>query len=218
MLDNLTFDKMRLPQPHEILPGRGEAIETAQFHYVNGRPLKEDWQPSLKTIVLAMGCFWGAERLLWQTQGVYVTAVGYSGGATPNPTYEEVCSGRTGHAEGVLVVYDSEILTLPKLLQIFWQAHDPTQYMRQGMDKGTSYRSAIYVNNRQDFEQAVSSQRIYDRALSQHKREASVTQIAQNQPFYYAEAYHQQYLAKNPDGYCGLKGTGIACPIEAYEA
>jgi len=209
----MIFDKMRLPNPDEALPGRSQPMETALFHYVNGRALKEDWQPPLKTILLGMGCFWGAERLMWQTPGVYVTAVGYSGGITPNPTYEESCSGRTGHAEVVLVVYDSNILPLPQLLQIFWQAHDPTQYMRQGADIGSCYRSTLYVNDVGDLEQAYHSRDLYDRALVQNKRGTTVTEIALDQPFYYAEDYHQQYLAKNPNGYCGLKGTGVACPI-----
>jgi len=213
MLNNPDFDKMRMPQPHEILPGRIVPIETAQYHYVNGRPLQEDWAPPLKTILLGMGCFWGAERLMWQTEGVYVTAVGYAGGFTPNPTYEEVGSGRTGHAEMVLVVYDRDILSLSRLLQIFWQAHDPTQYMRQGVDVGTSYRSAIYVNDAQDLKQALDSQQAYDAALRQNKWRATVTEIAQDRPFYYAESDHQQYLAKNPQGFCGLKGTGVTCPL-----
>jgi len=213
MLDNIVFDKMRMPKIDEVLPGRSTPIETAQYHYIKGLALKEDWQPPLKTILLGMGCFWGAERLMWQTDGVYVTAVGYAGGFTPNPTYEETGTGRTGHTEVVLVVYDSTILSLPALLQIFWQAHDPTQYMRQGADIGTSYRSAIYVNDARDFEQALNSQKIYDAALAQRGLENTKTEIGMNVPFYYAEAYHQQYLAKNPDGYCGLKGTGVACPI-----
>jgi len=216
MLDKMIFDKMRMPQPGEVLPGRAEPIETAQYHYVNGRALKEDWQAPLKKIMFGMGCFWGAERLLWQQSGVYVTASGYAGGFTPNPTYEETCTGRTGHAEVVLVVYNSEVLSLDKLLQIFWQAHDPTQYMAQGADIGTSYRSAIYVEDNQDFEQALHSQKLYDQALGENGLAASQTEIAMNFPFYYAESHHQQYLAKNPSGYCGLKGTGVACPLEQF--
>jgi len=213
MLDNSGFDKMRLPEGDEVLPGRSQPIETAQFHYVNGRSLKENWQTPLKTIMFGMGCFWGAERLMWQQEGVYVTAAGYAGGLTPNPTYEETCTGRTGHAEVVLVVYDCEKIPLTKLLQIFWQAHDPTQYMGQGADRGTSYRSAIYVNAMDDFEQAINSQKAYDDALRQNGLGLTQTEIARNLPFYYAEDYHQQYLAKNPGGYCGLKGTGVACPL-----
>jgi len=213
MLEYTSFDKMRLPQPHEALLGRIEPIETAQYHFVNGQLLQDNWQPPLKTILLGMGCFWGAERLLWQQKGVHVTAAGYAGGMTPNPTYEETCTGRTGHAEVVLVVYDSEILPLSELLQIFWQSHDPTQYMRQGVDIGTTYRSAIYVSNFQDFELAQASQKTYDDALQQQGLGISQTEITMDKPFYYAEEHHQQYLAKNRDGYCGLKGTGVACPI-----
>jgi len=213
MQETLIFDKMRLPTQAEALIGRGEPIATAQFHYVNGRPLRDDWQPPLKTILLGMGCFWGAERLMWQTQGVYVTAVGYAGGFTPNPTYEECCSGRTGHAEVVLVVYDATALPLSELLRLFWQSHDPTQYMRQGADVGSSYRSALYVADEHDLDEVRRSQQAYDLALQQQGLTATVTEIASDKTFYYAEEYHQQYLAKNPDGYCGLKGTGVACPI-----
>jgi len=215
MQESLIFDKMRLPEAAEALPGRAEPIATANLHHVNSRPLKDNWQPPLKTILLGMGCFWGAERLMWQTKGVYVTAVGYAGGITPNPTYEECCSGRTGHAEVVLVVYDETQLPLHELLRLFWQAHDPTQYMRQGADLGSSYRSALYVSDESALEEVRRSQKIYDEALQQKGWGATCTEIASHQPFYYAEAYHQQYLAKNPDGYCGLKGTGVACPISA---
>lgn len=209
------FDKTRMPTHDEALPGRDTPLATATHHFVNGRPLKEDWQPPLAKVLFGMGCFWGAERLFWSLPGVYVTAVGYAGGFTPNPTYDEVCSGGTGHTEVVLIVYDSTQITLEQLLQVFWEEHDPTQAMRQGNDIGSNYRSAIYVDNDHDLALAEASRAAYASALGSRGFGAVVTEIAKDQPFFYAEDYHQQYLAKNPNGYCGLRGTGISCPLSA---
>ncbi|AQS41906.1 MAG: Peptide methionine sulfoxide reductase MsrA [Candidatus Tokpelaia hoelldobleri] len=207
------FDKNRLPAREEALPGRTQPIATAQNHFVNGRPLKENWQEPLRTVLFGMGCFWGVERLFWKLPGVYVTAAGYSGGFTPNPTYEEVCSGRTGHTEVVLVVYDNTQTALETLLKTFWEEHDPTQAMRQGNDIGSNYRSAIYLPNQQDERSAMESRDIYAQALAARGLGTIVTEIRTGEPFYYAEDYHQQYLAKNPQGYCGLQGTGVSCLI-----
>lgn len=207
------FDKNCLPAREEALPGRMQPIATAQNHFVNGRPLKDNWQEPLRTVLFGMGCFWGVERQFWNLSGVYVTAAGYSGGFTPNPTYEEVCSGCTGHTEVVLVVYDSTQTTLETLLRTFWEEHDPTQAMRQGNDIGSNYRSAIYLPNTDDERIAVESRDIYAQALAARGLGTIVTEIKTGEPFYYAEDYHQQYLAKNPQGYCGLQGTGVSCPI-----
>lgn len=212
IMSYVRFDKNKMPSAEEALRGRTAPIATAQYHYVNGRPLKGKWAAPLRSVLLGMGCFWGAEQLFWQLSGVYVTAVGYSGGYTSNPTYEEVCSGMTGHTEVVLVVYNPKKITLEALLKKFWEGHNPTQYMRQGNDIGTNYRSAIYVHDEEDHQIALKSRNLYQQALKAQDFKAIVTEIALDQPFYYAEAYHQQYLAKNPDGYCGLQGTGIACP------
>jgi peptide-methionine (S)-S-oxide reductase len=197
------------------LPGRSEPLSVPERHEVLGNPLKPPFPVGIEQAVFGMGCFWGAERIFWQAPGVYSTAVGYAGGFTPNPTYEEVCSGSTGHAEVVLVVFDSAETNYQQMLKLFWEGHDPTQAMRQGNDVGTQYRSLLVCNQRQR-EEAVSSLQAYQEALSQLGHGAITTETADldtSRPFYYAEAYHQQYLAKNPGGYCGLGGTGVACPV-----
>jgi len=205
--------KFSLPGKDEALPGRSEAISPAQPHFVNGKPLEGPYPEGMKTVLVGMGCFWGAERLFWQLPGVYVTAVGYAGGHTPNPTYHETCSGRTGHTEAVLVVYDPDTVSLESLLRVFWENHDPTQGMRQGNDTGTQYRSAIYVNSAEDLRLAETTRDAYQNALKQGGVSASITtEIRELDTFYFAEDYHQQYLAKNPAGYCGIGGTGVACP------
>ncbi|MEJ2631844.1 MAG: peptide-methionine (S)-S-oxide reductase MsrA [Acidihalobacter sp.] len=201
-----------LPTPDHALPGRAEAMPVPPAHAVNGRSLTPPWPEGLAEAVFGLGCFWGAERRFWKEPGVYVTAVGYAGGATPNPTYEEVCSGLTGHAEVVRVVFDPQVLSYADLLKVFWEAHDPTQGMRQGNDRGTQYRSAIHTLDATQQETAEASRRTYQTALAAAERGAITTEIAPAGEFYYAEDYHQQYLAKNPDGYCGLGGTGVACP------
>lgn len=195
------------------LPGRSAPLATAESHFVTGRPLKGPYPEGSTNIVFALGCYWGAERTFWQVPGVWVTAVGNAGGFTPNPTYEEVCSGATGHAESVLVVYDPKAVSLEILLKVFWEAHDPTQGMRQGNDVGSQYRSAIYWTNPADEAVIKSSRETYQKALATRGLGEITTELAQAGPFYFAEAYHQQYLAKNPQGYCGLGGTGVTCPI-----
>ncbi len=203
-----------LPTADEALPGRSTTIPTAATHLVNKQPLKGPYPAGAETIYLGLGCFWGAERLFWQAgPGVVVTAVGYQGGHTPNPTYEEVCSGRTGHTESVKVVYDPKQVSLGQLLKIFWEAHDPTQGMRQGNDVGTQYRSAIYTTTPDQAREVAASKTAYDAALKAKGLGPITTEIADAPAFYYAEDYHQQYLAKNPRGYCGLAGTGVSCPI-----
>jgi peptide-methionine (S)-S-oxide reductase len=197
----------------DALAGRAEAMPVPAEHDVNGHTLTPPFPDGLQTAVFGMGCFWGAERLFWQTPGVYTTAVGYAGGYTPNPTYEEVCSGRTGHTEAVLVVFDPKAISYEQLLKVFWEGHDPTQGMRQGNDVGTQYRSAIYAANDAQREAALASRETYQRQLSAAGYGEITTEIADAGPFYYAEDYHQQYLAKNPNGYCGLGGTGVSCPI-----
>ncbi len=197
----------------EALPGRGEPMAVPERHFVLGTPLKAPFPQGLETAVLALGCFWGAERRFWQIEGVYTTAVGYSGGYTPNPTYEEVCSSRTGHAEAVLVVFDPRTVTYEELLQCFWESHDPTQGMRQGNDVGTQYRSAIYTTSDAQLSAAKASRDRYQAALESAGYGDVTTEIDEAGDFYYAEAYHQQYLAKNPAGYCGLGGTGVSCPV-----
>ncbi|HLJ18589.1 MAG TPA: peptide-methionine (S)-S-oxide reductase MsrA [Stellaceae bacterium] len=201
-----------MPTPEQALPGRRSAIPVPTAHEVNGHPLKPPFPAGLEQAVFGLGCFWGAERKFWQTPGVYTTAVGYAGGYTPNPTYEEVCSGRTGHAEVVLVVFDPKKLPYEQLLKVFWESHDPTQGMRQGNDVGTQYRSAIYTCSDDQRRAAEASRDAYQRALSGRGYEAITTEIKPASEFYYAEDYHQQYLAKNPMGYCGLGGTGVTCP------
>lgn len=202
-----------IPAPADALKGRPDAIRTTQTHFVNGRPLKGPYPEGLETAVFGMGCFWGVERIFWQIPGVWVTAAGYAGGSTPNPTYEETCSGRTGHTEAVLVVFDPKIVSYDALLKTFWEGHDPTQGMRQGNDMGTQYRSAIYTANDIQAAAAKASQLAYNSALQARGFGPSTTEIAPQGPFYFAEDYHQQYLAKNPGGYCGIGGTGVTCPI-----
>jgi len=205
--------KLTMPAPEEALPGRSEPIPTAERHFVNGEPLKGPYPDGIETIVFGMGCFWGAERLFWQIPGVYVTAVGYAAGHTPNPTYEEVCSGMTGHNEVVLVAYDPQQVSLNKLLKVFWESHDPTQVMRQGNDVGTQYRSGIYTTTPEQTETAEASREAYADALKARGLGPVATEIAPAAAFYFAEDYHQQYLAKNPAGYCGIRGTGVAYPM-----
>ena len=203
-----------LPTAAEALPGRAAAIPTAATHFVNGERLKPPYPAGLEKAMFGLGCFWGAERKFWELgDGVHVTAVGYAGGYTPNPTYEEVCSGRTGHAEVVLVVFDPKKKRYEQLLKTFWESHDPTQGMRQGNDIGTQYRSAIYTFDDAQRKAAEASKAAYQKALSAKDLDAITTEIAPAGEFYFAEDYHQQYLAKNPAGYCGLGGTGVSCPI-----
>jgi peptide-methionine (S)-S-oxide reductase len=204
-----------VPTAATALPGRAEAIPTAARHHVNGAPLKGPWPAGTKTAIFGLGCFWGAERKFWQMgEGVIATAVGYAAGHTPNPTYEEVCSGRTGHNEVVLVAYDPAKVSFEALLKTFWESHDPTQGMRQGNDVGTQYRSGIYVTDASQKAAAEASKAAYAQALEKAgHRDPITTEIIDAPPFYYAEDYHQQYLAKNPGGYCGLGGTGVSCPV-----
>lgn len=199
----------------EALPGRDTPIQISGLHFVNGHKMTPPFADGIETIYLALGCFWGAERLFWALDGVYVTAVGYQGGHTKNPTYEETCSGMTGHTEAVLVAFDPKKIALESILKTFWEEHDPTQSMRQGNDIGTQYRSAIYMSSAEQAERVDTSRAAYDAALKAGGRGHIATEIAPAGPFYYAEEYHQQYLAKNPNGYCGLKGTGVSCPIGA---
>lgn len=194
------------------LPGRDTAIETSQVHTINGHSLHPPFPEGYEEIVLGMGCFWGVERLFWQQPGVYVTAAGYAGGTTPNPTYQETCTGRTGHTEVVRVIYDPKQAALETLLQIFWEQHDPTQGNRQGNDVGSQYRSAIFTTTDTQLKAAQDSAAAYQQALNRSGKGAITTEIKPLDTFYYAEAYHQQYLDKNPGGYCGLKGTGVTCP------
>lgn len=205
--------KLRMPTTGEALAGRDEALATSDVHFVSGHSLHGPWPQNLKKVLFGMGCFWGVERLFWQVPGVYVTAAGYSAGLTPNPTYEETCTGLTGHNEVVLVVYDPAIISFDQLLQIFWEEHDPTQGMRQGNDVGTTYRSGIYVYSDEDLNAAEASKDVYQQALTARGFGAITTEILEASDLYYAEGYHQQYLAKNPQGYCGLRGTGVSCAI-----
>ena len=205
--------KSELSPTDQALPGREAPLATAETHFVTGRPLKVSKPEGMDEIILGMGCFWGVERLFWQTKGVWHTAVGYAGGATPNPTYEEVCSGRTGHTEAVRVIFDPSVIALDDLLKVFWEGHDPTQGMRQGNDRGTQYRSAIYTTDETQAEAARDSLARYQEELEKAGLGRITTEIAPAGPFYYAEDYHQQYLAKNPQGYCGIGGTGVVCPI-----
>ena len=197
----------------DALPGRQEEMPVPDRHFVNGHTLKPPFPVGLQTAVFALGCFWGEERKFWETPGVWTTAVGYSGGFTPNPTYEETCTGRTGHAESVLVVFDPAVVTYDQLLKLFWEAHDPTQGMRQGNDVGTTYRSAIYYADDAQREAAEKSKQAYGEVLAKAGYGEITTEIDPLGPFYYAEDYHQQYLAKNPGGYCGVGGTGVSCPV-----
>ena len=199
--------------PDEALPGRDEPMTVPSRHEVLGTPLEPPFPAGLETAVFGLGCFWGAERVFWRARGVYTTAVGYAGGFTPNPTYQEVCSGKTGHTEAVLVVFDPEQTSYEELLRLFWENHDPTQGMRQGNDVGSQYRSAIYATTPAQLEAANASRETFQQQLGDSGYGEITTEIAEAGEFYYAEAYHQQYLAKNPNGYCGLGGTGVSCPI-----
>ncbi|MET0866730.1 MAG: peptide-methionine (S)-S-oxide reductase MsrA [Pseudorhodoplanes sp.] len=211
----LMFKKsLTIPSKADALPGRATPIPTAQRHFVNGNPLKGPYPEGAQKAAFGMGCFWGAERKFWELgDGVFVTAVGYTGGLTPNPTYEEVCSGRTGHNEVVLVVFDPKKISYEELLRAFWENHNPTQGMRQGNDIGTQYRSGIYVFDDAQRKAAEESKAAYEKALGAKRYGAITTEIVDAPEFYFAEDYHQQYLAKNPSGYCGLGGTGVSCPI-----
>jgi peptide-methionine (S)-S-oxide reductase len=205
---------LEMPAPGKALPGRPRPLPTASHHFVNGHPLKGPYPNGLATALFGMGCFWGAERKFWELgDGVYVTAVGYAAGQTPNPTYEEVCTGRTGHNEVVLVVYDPAKISYEQLLKTFWENHDPTQGMRQGNDVGTQYRSGIYVYTPEQRKAAEASKAAFEKALKAKAYGAITTEVLDAPHFYFAEDYHQQYLAKNPMGYCGLGGVGVACPI-----
>jgi peptide-methionine (S)-S-oxide reductase len=205
---------LAMPTAAEALPGRADAIPTADRHFVNGNPLHPPFPEGIETALFGFGCFWGAERKFWQLgEGIYATAVGYAGGLTPNPTYEEVCSGMTGHNEVVFVAFDPKRISYEMLLKTFWEAHDPTQGMRQGNDVGTQYRSGIYVANAAQRAAAEATKAAFATAIAAQGFGPITTEILDAPPFYYAEAYHQQYLAKNPDGYCGLGGTGVSCPI-----
>src|SRR3954470_24606858 len=208
--------KLEMPTADSALKGRGDPIPTAKAHFLNKRALKGPYPDGLETAIFGLGCFWGAERKIWEMgDGIWVTAVGYAGGATPNPTYEEVCSGRTGHNEAVLVVFDPKKVSYEALLKTFWESHNPTQGMRQGNDVGTQYRSAIYTLNDAQRKAADASKAAYQKALAAKGLGAITTEVAPAGEFYFAEDYHQQYLAKNPAGYCGLGGTGVSCPIGA---
>ncbi len=209
----LNPDKLKLPTPEQALPGRSQRMAVPPKHFINGAPLAPPFPEGLEQADFGLGCFWGAERKFWQTPGVYSTAVGYSGGHTPNPTYEEVCSGRTGHTEVVRVIYDPKQVSFETLLKVFWESHDPTQGMRQGNDVGTQYRSALYWHTDAQRQAAEASRAAYQKALSASGHGEITTELRQAPDFYYAEDYHQQYLGKNPDGYCGLGGTGVSCPI-----
>ena len=207
------LNKLELPSREAALPGRDTPLPVPDAHYVNGRPLEPPFPDNTERALFGLGCFWGAERLFWEQDGVYTTAVGYAGGYTPNPTYQEVCSGRTGHNEVVLVVFEPGVIAYTRLLSLFWEAHDPTQGMRQGNDVGTQYRSAIYTYDDAQLDAARASLDAYQRALSASGFKAITTEILPAPEFYYAEDYHQQYLAKNPGGYCGHGGTGVRCAL-----
>ena len=213
--------KLRLPNENEALAGRQAAMQVPAAHFVNGQPLQPPFPAGSERFLGGMGCFWGAERKFWETPGILVTAVGYAGGLTPNPTYEEVCSGLTGHNEVVLAVFDPSRVSYAELLKVFWEAHDPTQGMRQGNDLGTQYRSGLYVFGDEQREAALASKAAYEKALAAAGYAPVTTEIVAAPDFYYAEHYHQQYLAKVPNGYCGLGGTGVRCdiaPLVAYSA
>ncbi len=207
--------KLTLPTPQDALPGRANPIPVPSSHFVNGNPLKPPFPKGLETAIFGLGCFWGAERKFWQQNGVFSTAVGYAAGITPNPTYEEVCTGMTGHNEVVLVVFDPQVISYEALLKVFWESHDPTQGMRQGNDAGTQYRSGIYVYSQSQKQQAIASRDQYQQALKSSGYGNITTEIVDASEFYYAESYHQQYLAKNPNGYCGLGGTKVCFPAMA---
>jgi peptide-methionine (S)-S-oxide reductase len=205
--------KTEMVSAAEALPGRSETMPVPSHHFVNGNPLVGPWPDAMESIVVGMGCFWGAERKFWQTDGVFTTAVGYAGGFTPNPTYEETCTGRTGHTEVVLVVFDPTVISVDAVLKVFWEGHDPTQGMRQGNDVGTVYRSAVYVSNPAHQAAVDRTRAAFAERLAAKGFGEVTTEIAPLGPFFYAEPYHQQYLGKNPNGYCGLGGTGVTCPI-----
>jgi peptide-methionine (S)-S-oxide reductase len=206
--------KLSLPTPEQALPGRAETMPVPSDHYVNGNPLKPPYPDGLEMAMFGLGCFWGAERKFWQLEGVFVTAVGYAAGVTPNPTYQEVCSGMTGHNEVVRVVFDSKVISYEDLLKVFWESHNPTQGMRQGNDVGTQYRSGIYVYSESQKQLAEASKKAYQQSLKEAGYGEISTEIIEAPEFYYAEAYHQQYLAKNPNGYCGLGGTKVCYPAK----
>lgn len=210
-------NKTEMITPERALPGRNDPMVVSNRHYVNGTPLQPPFPEGCKQAVFGLGCFWGAERKFWQQTGVYSTAAGYAGGYTPNPTYEEVCSGQTGHTEVVLAVYDPQRVSFNQLLKLFWESHDPTQGMRQGNDMGTQYRSAIYCSDEEQLERAQKSRVDYQRCLEEKGYSTITTEIKMASAFYYAEDYHQQYLAKNPGGYCGLGGTGVCYQSSAGE-
>jgi peptide-methionine (S)-S-oxide reductase len=205
--------KSEMIAPEDALKGRSLPMPVPMAHFVNGHPLAPPFPDGMETAVFALGCFWGAERAFWETEGVYSTAVGYTAGYTPNPTYEEVCSGRTGHTEAVLVVFDPQVISYDGLLKVFWEKHNPTQGMRQGNDVGTQYRSGIYWAGEEQRAAAERSREMYQESLAGAGYGDITTEIAEAGPFFYAEEYHQQYLGKNPNGYCGLGGTGVSCPI-----
>jgi peptide-methionine (S)-S-oxide reductase len=213
MVERMFGSKAQLPGPGEALVGRAERMEVPDRHFVNGNRIAPPFPEGHARATFGLGCFWGAERLFWTLPGVYSTAVGYAGGETPNPTYREVCTGRTGHAEVVQVVFDQSRITYPELLKVFWEAHDPTQGMRQGNDVGTQYRSVVHVHGAEQRRVAEASRAAYQAALERAGAGRITTEIRDAPEFYYAEEYHQQYLAKNPDGYCGLDGTGVSCPL-----
>ena len=200
----------RLPEPQQALPDRDKAISVNNRHYVNGNPIRGPFPENLESCIMGLGCFWGAERKFWELDGVFTTAVGYAGGFTRNATYHDVCSGMSGHAEVVLIVFDPEVISYESLLSVFWESHDPTHGMRQGNDRGTQYRSVVYAYSVQQLQQAEASRNAYQQSLFQANYEKITTEIRSTPEFFYAEEYHQQYLAKNPNGYCGLMGTGIA--------
>jgi peptide-methionine (S)-S-oxide reductase len=210
--------KNEMPSADDALPGRDTEMPVPVAHNVSGHPLAPPFPDGLEQAMFALGCFWGAERVFWQAEGVYTTAVGYAGGITPNPTYQEVCSGRTGHTEAVLVVFDPEVISYEQLLKLFWESHDPTQGMRQGNDVGTQYRSGIYCYSDAQLAAAKTSRDMYQEVLHAAGYGDITTEILPAPTFYYAEDYHQQYLAKNPGGYCGLGGTGLSCPIGLTDA
>ncbi len=213
MFERVGKKDLSLPGTDRALPGRAESLPVPARHFVNGNPLTPPFPEALRRAVFGMGCFWGAERKFWQRHGVFTTAVGYAGGLTPNPTYREVCSGLTGHSEVVLAVFDPSLVGYDDLLRLFWENHDPTQGMRQGNDVGTQYRSAVYWHEASQRDAAEASRDTYQRVLQDAGHGPITTEIATAPEFYYAEEYHQQYLAKNPDGYCGLGGTGVSCPV-----
>jgi peptide-methionine (S)-S-oxide reductase len=205
--------KLTLPTADDALPGRSEVMPVPGSHFVNGHPLKAPYPEGMELAMFGLGCFWGAERRFWQQEGVYVTAVGYASGVTPNPTYQEVCTGMTGHNEVVLVVFDPKVISYAELLKVFWESHNPTQGMQQGNDKGTQYRSGIYTYSEEQRKLAKASRDAYQDALGKAGHGEITTEIIEAPEFYYAEGYHQQYLAKNPNGYCGLGGMNVSCPI-----